>query len=205
MCPVSLSIPLASLFVFCPSVRAILTSGSSFAVSEAILSVANFCSSSKSTEALIFSVKVTNQSVINRRRKPPTMPHPYPVTLFPKSKPIQPTPETHARNRNPKSRNSTTSRTLQERHEGESRRRGGPLPSDEGTPVNVLRTFTGTPRPESGVDCLIRAILARPRQAEALQAQAADTADCILTQPNNLTGIPNSKPWNAQKLWTPTS
>ena len=40
-----------------------------------------------------------------------------------------------------------------------------PLPSQEGTPSNVLSTFTGRPRPESGRDCLIRTILARLRTA----------------------------------------
>ena len=38
-----------------------------------------------------------------------------------------------------------------------------PLPSKEGTTEHVLRTFTCTPGPESGLDCLMFAIFARER------------------------------------------
>ena len=42
-------------------------------------------------------------------------------------------------------------------------RRGGPLPSEEGTTPNVLGIFTESPEPESGLDCLVCAMLARQR------------------------------------------
>ena len=42
------------------------------------------------------------------------------------------------------------------------------LPSEEGTTLNVSRTFTSKPRPEHVFDCLICAIFARPGREEQL-------------------------------------
>ena len=41
-----------------------------------------------------------------------------------------------------------------------------PLPSEEGTSYKVSRTFTWKPRPETGRDCVIRAIFARQQNPE---------------------------------------
>ena len=40
------------------------------------------------------------------------------------------------------------------------------LPSEEGSPQEVIRTFTSSPRPESGLDCLMCAIFAQHHRVE---------------------------------------
>ena len=46
----------------------------------------------------------------------------------------------------------------QVKHDATGRVCSSPLPSEEGTPQNVLSTFTSKPRPESSHGCLMRAI-----------------------------------------------
>ena len=46
-----------------------------------------------------------------------------------------------------------------------------PLPSEEGTPQNVLKTCAIEPRPESGLDCLVCAIFARQREVRVVHLE----------------------------------